>query len=498
MSFPDCSGWLSRASRGGVAAANKFSVPLFTAMKLHNPQLQGGDDGTGFSLQHSTGPILEQNTLDTSHRVATNKHETVDGGIVDAFEDCQESQSQHSYDTNTTMELPKEVSSILQTGSLKDLQNILTRQPELLNSQDNNGNTLLLLAVKRQRRDLLDFLLSQPKLDASICDNSQRTVLHELTSFDGLTVRRVVPQLLAHNADIYQEALPKVSHDMSMTVALGVRCDSLLNCILYGNLDLLECLLKACHSSKAKIPCQICESGSRFRRMLAISLSIFRADAVELLVKHMKVHREPQDVDFSQLKVWAGQDLLPLHKVPFNSVIISAMDLPDSLFRAMNYGAEYHKFLDRTICFLLTTEKRENCHSLAYEMLNEAVAKNNVHAAKYILRQGELKMFPHLSCLERPYYTSPFIQSIQLGHREVYEMFLKENPLIFSEYMKWQCSNPPSSSVPPWFSNAIMLLFRVRPYSAPRPMDTRTNINNPAQLALMTFVKASHKDMFFL
>lgn len=497
-SFPDCSDWLSTASAGGVAAAHKFSKPLFAAMKIPSPQLQKGEHSTSFSIQSSTGPILEHSAADTSHRVAVNKLETGDQCIVDGLEDHHESPSQHPCDTNTTMELPKEVYSLVETGSLTDLQSTLVREPELLNSQDSNGDTLLLLAVRRQRRDLLEFLLSQPKLDASICNNSQRTVLHELTSFDGPTVCRVVPQLLAHNADIYQEALPKASHDMGMSVSLGIRCDSLLNSILHGNLDLLECLVKACHSSNAKIPCQICESGSRFRRTLAISLSIFRADAVELLVEHMKAHREPQNVDFSRLKVWAGQDLLPLHKVPFNSVIITAMDLPDSLFRAMNYGSEYNEFLDRTICFLLTTVKHENVPSLAYMMLNEAVTKNNTHATACILRWCKSRRFPNRWWLKWPAHTSPFIESIRLGHREVYQMLLEEDPIIFYDYIGLQCSKDCDAPVQSRFRHAIMLLFGPGLNSTPRSMKIHIHNTNHVETALMAFVQSPHKDMFFL
>lgn len=498
MSYPDCSEWLSRASKGGVAAAHKFSTALLAAMEIHNPQLQKPQGATVFSVPPSTSPIREQSVLDVSHQAITDKTRTRDTHIVDDHMGYQETRSQDPYDTSSILNLPEEISSTIQTGSLTDLENILTREPELLNRQDKNGDTMLLLSAKAQRRDMLDLLLSQPKIDASICDNSQRTVLHELATFDGPTVRRMVPELLANNANIYQETLPKASHDMDITISLGIRCDSLLNSILAGNIDLLSCLLEASHSPNAKTPCQICESGSRFRITLVISLSILRADAVELLVEHMKGRHVSHDIDLSHVKVWAGQDLLPLHEVPFNSVIISAVDLPDSLFRAISYGAEYNEFLDRTIRFLLTVAKHENGNSLAYAMLNQAARKNNVDAVNSIFRQCKSKMLPTRWWVKSPDTFLPLTESVRLGHREVYETFLKEDPTIFSEYINVQCSADCPPPMKPPSSKAMSFLSKLKLDSAPRTMKKHVHRTNPTFRALKAFVMSPHMDTFFL
>jgi hypothetical protein len=82
---------------------------------------------------------------------------------------------------------------------------------------------------------------------------------------------------------------------------------------------------------------------------------------------------------------------LPLHKVPFNSLAIAAIDLPESFFRAINYGDKYANALERTICFLLTTEK--DTVSLSYSMLTEAIARYSVDAVNIILREGGKRGF---------------------------------------------------------------------------------------------------------
>jgi hypothetical protein len=391
--------------------------------------------------------------------------------------------------------LPEEALSIIESGTLGQLRDYLGDNPECINNQDSDGNTLLLLAAERQEKNMVDLLISQDSVDASIPNKSEHTILHILAHFDDSTIRDWVPRLVQRKANIHHEALPIRSGNEAMMFSAGIRRCSLLNAILYGNLSLLECLLEACHSPDNDTPCRICEAGSRFRRILAISLSIFQAGAIELLVAHVKAHKDSHDIDLSRIEVWAGHELLPLHKVPFNSLAIAAMDLPESFFRAINYGDKYANALERTICFLLTTKK--DTVSLSYSMLTEAVARYSVDAVSIILREGRKRGFSKHWWMQQPIQNSPLIESIRLGSRETYLAFLEDETSFFSNSLELQCRetgcNRNGSHM--WAELAQVLIGRSQ---ASIPFQGHKHKVNPVQTALNVFVNASHEDSFFL
>ncbi|KAK5637040.1 hypothetical protein RRF57_012752 [Xylaria bambusicola] len=221
--------------------------------------------------------------------------------------------------------MPDELLKILNLGTLQDLQGYLEANPMDLNCQDNDGNTPLILVARRQQVNMLEFLVEQEDVDAGILNRSGHTVLHFLPLLDDEAVQNLVPKLVERRADLHREALTihLVPEDTILTPE--IRSCAILNAILYGNMTLLKCLLDACHYQAASGSCHICEGGSQFRRVFAVALSTFQARALTMLVAHVRDHKNQQDIGLKDMKVWAGNKLLPLYAVPFNSVVVRSI-----------------------------------------------------------------------------------------------------------------------------------------------------------------------------
>ncbi len=499
VSFENCSHWLLVALKGGIPAARTFFRALNGAMKIEcDLSLLSGTYSQPKNGIRVRGTLFENSSSAIGTHVPVidiDLDEDSDTELLPNSESGEDPTSDDPGNASSPILLPDEALRIIESGTLDQLRDYLDHNPDCINSQDSDGNTPLLLAAKRQEKNMVDFLISQDQLDASIPNKSQHTILHFLATLDESTIRDWIPRLVKRKANIYHEALPTHSGNEAMMFSAGIRCCSLLNAILYGNISLLKSLLEACHSRDNDTPCRICEAGSRFRRILAISLSIFQADAIEILVAHVKAYRDSHDIDLSRIEVWAGHELLPLHKVPFNSLALAAMDLPESFFRAINYGDKYTDALEGTIRFLLTTGKDKV--SLSYSMLIEAVARHSVDAVSIMLCEGRNRGFSKYWWMQDPIADSPLMESINLGSRETYQAFLEVEPSFFANILELQCRKPLCvGNGPHRWEEWVRVLFG----KGKEPLDPQKHKHkfNHVQTALNIFVNASHQDSFFL
>ena len=62
--------------------------------------------------------------------------------------------------------------------SVQSLYQILTKNPQLINKTDKNGETFLSYALKRKNIDVCEFLLTSPVLDLTFQDDDGNSYLH--------------------------------------------------------------------------------------------------------------------------------------------------------------------------------------------------------------------------------------------------------------------------------------------------------------------------------
>lgn len=393
--------------------------------------------------------------------------------------------------------MPQELIDIINEGTCEQLRSYIHLNPEHMNAQDAEGATPLVLAARLQRADRFEFLAKEPMTDASITTHAGQTVLHFLPSLDDELNIELVPLLVKRHASLHKEAFPAPLATGSTMFSSGIRCCSILNAILHDNILLLQLLLAAAHQENAQQSCRICDVGSDFRRILAIALSIFQAEAADCLVRHVWDNRKTKDVEFDQIRVWAGRDLLPLHEVPFNSVAIGASDLPESFFRAIHYGGKYSAALEQTIGFLLSiSDSDDDFEAMVYSMLKSAVKSNSTDAVKILLEQAKQRGFRRRWWLRGPVDDSPFMLSLSNGFREVYGMFLQAEPAVLREHADLPCWEPLCQHQPTKREEYLAaLLGRPRPEIAEKEKKHKFNL---IQRALWIFVRANHQDKFFL
>jgi hypothetical protein len=351
--FQSCSECLTGAAKRGIVAAQNYFEVIYEAMGLphegtpaYQAHLSQKPMATPFDERDEPTPDAPeiQEPAPENDKVWADESE-----CEFDFESDSEYTIGHTKRAVLAPSMPQQLSEILERGRREEIQAYLEDKPEFLNSQDSEGNTPLILAAKSQHVEALNFLVTQPGVDANITNNSEQTVLHLIPSFDETFIRDLVPKLVEKHADINHEALPVPLGTEDNIFTTGIRCCSILSTILHNNMVLLECLLEASHSRATNHPCRICETGSRFRRILAVSLSLFRSKALNKLMDHLSAHGKSDNTILRDTRVWANQELLPVHLVPFKSVAIGALDLPKSFFRAISFGADCLEALEVSV-----------------------------------------------------------------------------------------------------------------------------------------------------
>lgn len=480
------------AMRGGVVAANSFYHVLYQAMDIPVDPSCINTLPPAITTQKEANTLMEEQKVpyqvESKFQALKGDSEDEGGGGRPSDDNLED----RSTPTKPT-QLLNDISDIIQQGSIVALQKYLRDEPGLLNGQDSQGNSPLLLAAKSQREDMLGTLISYDDLDASVLDGSGRTVLHFLPSFNETTAESWVQQLCKRRADIHHEALPSRGEGDTLSFSSGIRCCSILNAILHGKLGLLRVLLEACHTPDSSVPCRICEAGSAFRRIIAICLSIFRADAAELLLAHREKNGASRKIEINQIEIWVGHDLLPLYTIPFNSIAVKAMDLPESFFRAINFGDQYNRMLEQTLTFLLPNT--DDIEQVCYSMLQQAARKDCISAAQVLIRLRERRAFHKHWWIRTPIRDSPFMESIRVGSRELFELFCNECPDILSSKTAMPCRGSCDEARPPFYIwLKLALLGRLNEWKDVMHTHYYENVG----FALSTFAEASHADRFFL
>jgi hypothetical protein len=265
-----------------------------------------------------------------------------------------------------------------------------------------------------------------------------------------------------------------------------------LTSIICNRETLLDSLLKAMHSSQSTVKCRICEAGSRFRRIVAIALSTYRASYVDLLVNHIRSYRGDWVVDLGKIEVWFNQALIPLWQIPFRSILVTAIDLPESFFRAMTYGKRYKDALRESMDFCKRTRAGSDRH--LYMMIKESVIANNYDALDHLLshtKEPDEEFSCHLLGLQRADVpSSPVMLSIRYGSRDMFRRLWESNTNLFKSPFKLLCED----------NNCKYCTFKMVPSCLRRRCTVKPENHkfNLTHTALSLAVTAAHQDRYFL
>lgn len=401
--------------------------------------------------------------------------------------------------------LPDQLKKAILSESLGDILQWIDREPSCIDSRDDDGNTPLLLAASRQRFTVVRYLASLPNVDASTFNKSGQTALHMLVDFEDADVESLVFALVKLGADLGHEALPAPREGGRFLFTTGMRACPIINAILNDKMKLLRHLVEAGHMEESVSVCRICEAGSRFRRVLAVSLSLFRVDALDLIAGHLKQHSKSEILDLTKLEVLAGQSVLPLYEVPFKSVAVVAMDLPESFVRAMIYGKRYLQVLQRTIDFLFSVQGSipdDEAEAMSVSTLAAAVMGDSLDAVSFLLdektKQWAAKGSP-LWWIGRYFElgTSPFACAIESGLREIFDRFLTQSGDFLETSVGCRCfkTNCPCD-VQPWYTAVPHALLGQAPSPYKPPGHAHPKLIAPR--ALRIAARSRHQDCYFL
>jgi len=509
--------WLSLAHDHGVIAAQKYRKPLCDAMGIFGPD-PGGLIAEKLEVTSPANPRLVSN-----QRGGPWDNIPEDPEPVQCLAEEEEGRSTVSADegsernltsTQSQASLSPTAISIITRGSLDELKDILHNDPVMLGRRDGDGNTTPILAAKHKRYDVLCHLLDNEDVDFAAANKAGQTVLHHMTSFNKEELEEVLPKMMRKGANITQEALPSRNESDRLLFFLGIRCCPVLKAVLRNDMVLLKVLLEASHADGSNEgACRVCEAGSGFRRILAVSFSLFQANAIEILIGHLQNRRgRNNSVDLDRIEVWAGAELLPLHKVPFNSVAVAAMDLPECFFRALTLGKVYKDSLSKIIHFLLKTT-RVSIEIRALSMLSAAVAGGSLDGVELVLEDAAMRGRPPLWWLEQTgkhmwvrvgidrfhpkpsFHPSPLWASINLGHRKIFDRLLRDDRSFLRRNLEFKCTlincRGPRRGV-------IKRVSRLLCGRSGGHVGEHTHERLLARSTLLTAVTARHQDSYFL
>jgi hypothetical protein len=499
--------WLDVARGHGIVAAQDFFEPLqgaiakgkelrerdearfserqlaYANVKNESKEQEGHEKGKDLASKQSNSqtptdePLAPEPQL--SEKAPTDQNETAYHTTNSTFVNPSSTAferylSQSGQTRSVSVPMSEDVRKAITRGEVERLRDLLMEYPDAVNSVDQDGNTPLLLAADKKQLTVLQYLLSHPDVTAGVHNNAGQTALHLIADFDenDEQVINLAPQLVAKGADLLHEALPVQKSQDRFVFSLGLRCCPMLNAVLHDKLLLLKSLLVAAHpsSSSQNSLCQICEAGSRFRRILAVSLSLFRIDALELLTAHLQSQGRYKTIELANIRVWAGQNLLPLYKVPFHSVAISAMDLPESFFRAMIYGRAYADVQERTIDFLLAVEATSthvrDQNARYSNMLRAACAGGSLDGINHILERMAEKQTGPIMLYQ---VITSVMLAIQYGLRDIFDRLLAEDRKSLEAECQVPCRKTDcSDDIGSWRRGARLLMGRPRTKLLPK------------------------------
>ncbi|KAK8093790.1 ankyrin [Apiospora hydei] len=497
--FSESTRWLQSAVDHGILADEEFSDRLLQAMATgcHEASGTAGTSEPQHALDlHLQAPLQALPSNITVHRsrqeleraaVSSGDYSLEDhtGNGNGEFLVSDEASDDDDFLKGVGLgKLTADVIALLRTEDMRSLSELIASNPNIVSYQDEQGNTLLLIAAKASCFEAMQLLLGHPSTDCSICNRSKESVLHNLSGFQEDEVKWLANRLMARNIDLGRETMPLQVGGSLLSVSAKIRCCPLLRSILNDNMVLSQSLLDETHKMRDVKECCVCEGGSRLRRIVAIAVSTFRSQSLAVILDHLGTFKAGEDYKLHDVQVWADRKLIPLWKVPFHSVVVKSIDLPENYFRAISHGKYYAATLEYMVKFLLGPGS--DFKSRLYGMLQQAVLVDSLRSVDVILREGKRRGLPPswwLSATGWDLWQNPLILAVQIGLRAVFERLWHSTPGLPKGFVH----------IVEKYTTPISKLFLGKRVSYVREIPI-----NLVHICLSLAVTAAHRDSFFL
>jgi hypothetical protein len=374
----------------------------------------------------------------------------------------------------STLASSTELLSAVAKGELEDVKAIMQRAPELLNASGAGGDTPLLIAARFGNLEILQHLLREPQIKVDAYNNDHQNVLHFLHIFDENRVVELVPMLIDLGADTSREGLPVQYSTDAANFSLPIRCCPLLNAIIRGSMVFLSALIIASHSGNSQFPCRVCEVGSRYRKLIAVAISLHSHKAIDIILGHLQEHGLGEQNGINGIEVWHQDELIPLRRVPFEGFALRGLDLPETFLRAIYHGGDHLQAMQKTIDHIV--DDAANKTNTAYAMLLDSVRHDSSDALDYLLCTRFQRQSITSLALEQNFHMNPLFISIRLGLHSMFKRLFDTNDQVFqAPFLHLKCK---------------------RSCCLGRAVPRRHKINM-THLALSTAVTAAHCDLYF-
>jgi hypothetical protein len=320
------------------------------------------------------------------------------------------------------------VGSILTAETVNETRNALLMDPSCLNSQDAGGNTALVLAAKRGNSDIMEFLLSQTEVDASLLNDRGENALHFLGTFSDEAIPRLTTQLVDKGADIFAFADPPEDESIYAGFIPRTRCDTIQRAVLCNSALVtvaIQELLRHSHMSSRGADCIVCAAGSQYRKAIAICMINLGSESLSVLLRHGHERGLHNNDTLSAMRVWHNGQLMTLWNVLVYGWVGPDCNIPEKFCRALLHGASHVQKLRMMFEILWADcETQGKALEMAYSALQAAAEINNLDAvmilSDLIRTRGVIEPWVWMTANRPQLWETPIVISIRKGTRQIF------------------------------------------------------------------------------
>lgn len=276
--------------------------------------------------------------------------------------------------------------------------------PDVINSQNSQGDTPLLCAARAGHHHILMRLIGLGA-DGKIRNFAGENALHFLGNLDEDQVFLAAQILIIAGAQVDAEAKSYTGNTYLEMRPVGKGCPK-LRAVMLDQPHVLRALLQL---ENQELKRRRHTSASTQRLMIAWALRLRHIQVLKVLEEYF--HASPIFTDIHRIRIWCSGRRCSLLELCIwgnaSSRESSGFDIPDKFWRYINYGKDQWKHLESSLSFLLDRQSDNEIPTRPCRIANDglffAITEGNRDAAKILLSTCPLNLqvnFPSDATLE--------------------------------------------------------------------------------------------------